>query len=217
MFQEAAISRTSAEIRAGIACRSRSSYLYDRYGQFAERLTRAFGMPWFRAGRTAVIVAWDGGEFSSRSAALRPLPVHSHEPRLSPVAAYAALILFAETHAGRSRRCPCVRVIQTDLIVALRPRPSMAEANQALACGIDAQTVAGERRDARRAASCAGPRYRCQFRPPRRHRGASAPDRTGRVGRGGPPKCVPTGFPNNPATEDWRAERWSSTSLSSSW
>jgi uncharacterized membrane protein len=99
------MSHTSEHIPAGIARRSRSSCSYDRFGRFAERLVRAFGMPWFLAAQTAVIVAWVVAN------SLAGLPHFDAYPFIflnlvfSALAAYAApFILLAETRqADRDR------------------------------------------------------------------------------------------------------------------
>jgi uncharacterized membrane protein len=105
IFQEAAMSHTSEHIPAGIARRSRSSHSYDRFGRFAEWLVRAFGMPWFLAAQTAVIVAWVATNSLAGLPHFDPYPFVFMNLVLSALAAYAApFILLAETRqADRDR------------------------------------------------------------------------------------------------------------------
>ena len=99
------MSHTGEHITADTARRSRSSYSYDRFGRFAERLVRAFGMPSFLAAQTAVIAAW------VVTNSLAGLPHFDTYPFIfmnlvfSALAAYPALfILLAETRqADRDR------------------------------------------------------------------------------------------------------------------
>jgi len=99
------MSHTSEHIPAGIARRSRSSHSYDRFGRFAERLVRAFGMPWFLAAQTAVMVAWVATNSLAGLPHFDPYPFVFMNLVLSALAAYAApFILLAETRqADRDR------------------------------------------------------------------------------------------------------------------
>jgi len=99
------MSHTSEHIPAGIARRSRSSHSYDRFARFAERLVRAFGMPWFLAAQTAVIVAWVATNSLAGLPHFDPYPFVFMNLVLSALAAYAApFILLPETRqADRDR------------------------------------------------------------------------------------------------------------------
>jgi len=99
------MSRNSHTTAPSTSRRPRATDSYDRFGRFAERVVRVFGMPWFLAGQTAVIVAWVVVN------ALRGLPHFDPYPFIfmnlvfSALAAYAApFILLAESRqADRDR------------------------------------------------------------------------------------------------------------------
>jgi len=97
--------RSSEQITAGSARRSRSTYPYDRFGRFAERLVRAFGMPSFVAAQTLVIVAWVVTNSLAGLPHFDPYPFIFMNLVFSALAAYAApFILLAETRqADRDR------------------------------------------------------------------------------------------------------------------
>ena len=99
------MSHNSERITAGTARRSRSSDSRNRFGRFAERLVRAFGMPWFRATQTAVIVAWVVTNSLAGLPHFDPYPFIFMNLVFSALAAYPALfILLAETRqADRDR------------------------------------------------------------------------------------------------------------------
>jgi uncharacterized membrane protein len=105
IFQEAAMSHNSERITAGTARRSRSSDSRNRFGRFAERLVRAFGMPWFLATQTAVIVAWVVTNSLAVLPHFDPYPFIFMNLVFSALAAYAApFIHLAETRqADRDR------------------------------------------------------------------------------------------------------------------
>jgi len=90
------------------AASSRSSHRdgsCDRFGRFAERVVRAFGMPWFLVGQTAVIVAWAVMNSLGGVPHFDPYPFIFMNLVFSALAAYAApFILLAETRqADRDR------------------------------------------------------------------------------------------------------------------
>ena len=76
----------------------RASESHDRFGRFAERVVRVFGMPWFVVGQTGVIVAWVAANSLAGVPHFDPYPFIFMNLVFSALAAYAApFILLAET------------------------------------------------------------------------------------------------------------------------
>jgi uncharacterized membrane protein len=85
--------------------RSHATGSYDRFGRFAERVVRVFGLPWFLAGQTVVIIAWLIANSLGGLPHFDPYPFIFLNLVFSALAAYAApFILLAETRqADRDR------------------------------------------------------------------------------------------------------------------
>ncbi|HWK28402.1 MAG TPA: DUF1003 domain-containing protein [Solirubrobacter sp.] len=74
------------------------TYRSDRLGRLAERFVRAFGMPWFLAGQTAVIALWIAVNALVPVLRFDPYPFIFMNLVFSALAAYAApFILLAQT------------------------------------------------------------------------------------------------------------------------
>jgi uncharacterized membrane protein len=78
---------------------------HDRFGRVAEQLVRAFGMPWFLAGQTAVIVAWVITNALAGFPHFDPYPFIFLNLLFSALAAYAApFVLLAESRQAERDR-----------------------------------------------------------------------------------------------------------------